>query len=303
MSGIVSVVIPTRNRARTLARVIESYCRQESVHEVIVVDDCSEDDTAAVVAQAAATLGVNLLRYSRQDQRRGAAFCKAAGASMAVSEFVLFGEDDAFLSGEYCGILLRKFQSAPEVGIASGRIIYMLPQESADAARQRFGYGLEKALPFNKWTFTLRANSYFQGDAFLPFTHALFMTRRSLLNSLGMDLFYCRGNGFREETDFQMKAFTEGLKILVTNDTHCFHFSREEVRAGGQRSSLISQFAWNNYYTYYFFKKYYNRAGKILGLPYPRAVGQALFFFHQAYLLFIRPLRRLPGMVMNLGKS
>jgi glycosyltransferase involved in cell wall biosynthesis len=44
----ISVVIPTYNRARLLPRAIESAQNAGSDLEVIVVDDCSTDDTREV---------------------------------------------------------------------------------------------------------------------------------------------------------------------------------------------------------------------------------------------------------------
>ncbi len=46
----VSVVIPTRNRADLLSRAVRSVLAQNMRSEVIVVDDCSTDDTARVLA-------------------------------------------------------------------------------------------------------------------------------------------------------------------------------------------------------------------------------------------------------------
>ena len=51
MQPKVSVVIPTYNRARTIRAAIESVLRQSySDLELIVVDDCSKDETRYVLA-------------------------------------------------------------------------------------------------------------------------------------------------------------------------------------------------------------------------------------------------------------
>lgn len=54
----VSVVIPAYNRGHTVARAVRSALEQEPnpPAEVIVVDDCSSDDTAAVARAAGATV-------------------------------------------------------------------------------------------------------------------------------------------------------------------------------------------------------------------------------------------------------
>ena len=46
----VSILIPTRNRSKLLARTLASALDQRVVDlEVVVVDDCSSDDTTAMV--------------------------------------------------------------------------------------------------------------------------------------------------------------------------------------------------------------------------------------------------------------
>lgn len=47
----ISVIIPSYNRAHTLARAIRSVMEQQPVHEIIVVDDGSSDDTQQLLSQ------------------------------------------------------------------------------------------------------------------------------------------------------------------------------------------------------------------------------------------------------------
>ena len=50
MSGTVSTIIPVYNDADTLARAIDSVlCQTHRVDEIIVMDDCSEDNPENVI--------------------------------------------------------------------------------------------------------------------------------------------------------------------------------------------------------------------------------------------------------------
>jgi glycosyltransferase involved in cell wall biosynthesis len=58
---MISMVVPTRNRAATLTKVAPSYFAQEGVNELVFVDDQGSDDTEAVVGKIAALFpGVSL---------------------------------------------------------------------------------------------------------------------------------------------------------------------------------------------------------------------------------------------------
>ena len=48
---LISVIIPTYNRANTVVNSIESVLHQHGDYEIVVVDDGSEDDTEEVLRQ------------------------------------------------------------------------------------------------------------------------------------------------------------------------------------------------------------------------------------------------------------
>lgn len=84
----VSVVITTHNRAQLLPRAIESSHRAGSDLEIIVVDDCSTDDTSEVCA------GFPNIRYIRLRSNKGLAFARNVGITESSSDFIAFLDDD-----------------------------------------------------------------------------------------------------------------------------------------------------------------------------------------------------------------
>jgi glycosyltransferase involved in cell wall biosynthesis len=85
--GLVSVVIPCFRQAHFLADAIESVLRQSYERfEVIVVNDGSPDDTAAVASRYP-------VRYVEQ-QNAGLAAARNAGLERALGEFVVFLDAD-----------------------------------------------------------------------------------------------------------------------------------------------------------------------------------------------------------------
>jgi len=88
---LVSVVIPTCNRARLLVRALQSVIAQTYPDlEIIVVDDASSDDTAEVVQR----LGDGRIRYLRHDIRRGGSAARNTGIRAAKGAYIAFLDDD-----------------------------------------------------------------------------------------------------------------------------------------------------------------------------------------------------------------
>jgi glycosyltransferase involved in cell wall biosynthesis len=87
----VSVVIPTRNRRRLLARTLASVLRQADVDlEVIVVDDASEDDTETYLR----SLRHDHLRVIRHEKATGPSVARNTGIETSTAPFVAFCDSD-----------------------------------------------------------------------------------------------------------------------------------------------------------------------------------------------------------------
>ena len=95
---LLSVVIPTWNRAGLVCEAVESALAQRPGQvEVIVVDDCSTDDTADVLARRFGD-GVQILHSPR---RRGAGAARNLGVRRATGELIAFlDSDDIWLLGK-----------------------------------------------------------------------------------------------------------------------------------------------------------------------------------------------------------
>jgi glycosyltransferase involved in cell wall biosynthesis len=89
---LVTIVIPTFNRAGMLRRSIESALAQTQACEIVVVDHGSSDDTPAV----AASFG-DRIRYLRRDVDYGVHFCWLEGVLASKGEFVHINFDDDYM--------------------------------------------------------------------------------------------------------------------------------------------------------------------------------------------------------------
>src|SRR5688500_1326709 len=110
----VSVIIPCYTHGLYLGDAIESVLRQSwSNLEVIVVDDGSEDDTAAVAARYSG------VRYIRQ-RNQGLAAARNAGAAASSGDFLIFLDADDRLAPGAIEAGMRCFTENPGSGLVYG---------------------------------------------------------------------------------------------------------------------------------------------------------------------------------------
>ncbi len=110
---LVSVIIPTRNRAHLLSEAIESVLTQTFWDfELIIVDDGSTDRTAEVVA------GYDdrrIVYYAQEKQERGAARNRGVGVSQG--KYITFLDDDDWYLPRKLDVQAGYLNMHPEVGM------------------------------------------------------------------------------------------------------------------------------------------------------------------------------------------
>lgn len=111
---LVSVIIPTFNRADLLTRAIRSVMKQ-TFHdfELIIVDDASKDDTEQVVKQ----FNDERVKYMAHEVNKGGAAARNTGIKSALGAYVAFLDDDDEYTSKKLEVLVRALQEHPEVGI------------------------------------------------------------------------------------------------------------------------------------------------------------------------------------------
>jgi len=103
----VSVIIPTYNRAKLLQEAVDSALAQTSpVHEIVIVDDGSTDDTAKVVSSM-----LPPVRYIYQ-RNSGLSAARNRGANAATGEYLAFLDSDDLWEPGKLQIQLAVLQSS-----------------------------------------------------------------------------------------------------------------------------------------------------------------------------------------------
>ncbi|MDE3072504.1 MAG: glycosyltransferase [Pseudomonadota bacterium] len=116
----VSVVVPVHGKLPYTLACLRSIARHgaQAPFEVIVVDDASDDDSAATLARID---GLTLLRNPRNLGFIGS--CNA-GAAAARGEFLCFLNNDTQVTADWLDALLRCFAERADCGIAGSRLVY-----------------------------------------------------------------------------------------------------------------------------------------------------------------------------------
>ncbi len=110
----VSVIIPTYNRAGLIGKPIHSILNQTyQDFEIIVVDDCSTDNTEQVLKE----FNDPRIRYIRHQKNSGAAIARNTGINHSTSPYIAFlDSDDEWLPEKLAKQLSLFQQCDPEVG-------------------------------------------------------------------------------------------------------------------------------------------------------------------------------------------
>jgi glycosyltransferase involved in cell wall biosynthesis len=114
----VSVIITSHNYGHYLKRAIESILAQDvQPRTILVLDDCSEDDTGEI-ARRYADRGVVYVRGEWDDISR----TRNAGALMTQSLYLLFVDADDYLPPQYIARCLECMRQGKDVAITYGDI-------------------------------------------------------------------------------------------------------------------------------------------------------------------------------------
>jgi glycosyltransferase involved in cell wall biosynthesis len=231
-SKSVTVIIPSANRLNIIREVIPSYLSQDYIDELIIVNDSINEDYSEIESLSP------LVKVVSTTGRIGAPASRNIGLKNAKNHYILFGEDDAFLSQSYISDSMQYLLVNPRDAV-SGTLVDMKPAESFHVVGDRVAQfkSYDKSTYFDRKLLFISHDFRVRSPEIVPLTHALFMFNRNEHSSLMFYEGYSRAIGFREESDLQMSIQANGGHIVLLPNIYAAHMSRLDVRVGGQRVS------------------------------------------------------------------
>lgn len=114
MGNCISIIIPNFNGSRTIGNCLESiFASNAGEREVIVVDDCSQDDSVHFIKQYPC-------RLIRLPKRSGASAARNAGASNSTGDVLFFIDADCMLTEDTLRVIRQDLSSSPPDVILGG---------------------------------------------------------------------------------------------------------------------------------------------------------------------------------------
>ncbi len=116
---LVSVVLPTYNRADRLARAIDSVLRQHYPRwELLIVDDGGEADSKTVVD----AIGDQRVHWMRIDHG-GVCAARNAALDVANGDLIAYLDDDNVMDPEWLSAVVWAFDTYPEIDVLYGAFV------------------------------------------------------------------------------------------------------------------------------------------------------------------------------------
>lgn len=170
-----SLIISTRNRAESLQRTLQAIeqIQTQADWELVVVDNGSTDDTAAVLDSFKNSSRLNVLVV--QEPTPGLANARNAGVRAASGEVLVFTDDDCLPTINFIDATKLVFDEDARIGFSGGRILLHDPsdqpitiQESMTREQIEPGQFIEAGL-IQGANFAFRRSALLQIGGFDPF--------------------------------------------------------------------------------------------------------------------------------------
>lgn len=266
----ISIVIPTYNRVSLLMLCLPTYISQNCA-EIIIVDDASSPPVIDLLYEKKifSLVGDGNIRVVRNDRRCQQPRSRMIGVEHSSQPYVFFGEDDAYLSDNHITTLWNYLQAGIADIVAGPWLTTQVIQDMTSAAqRAPVAFSLNDVIDMKDFRiFTHRIPAK---PIRVPFLHTLALMSKKVVEQIRFDPCF-RGNAFREETDFYLRALAAGWRLALVPSPPAFHYKGILNIGGGQQGAGgVLSLLWYEYWVVrnniYFLRKHRDLLYHLFGL-------------------------------------
>ena len=164
---LISFVIPSFNSSGTIKRCLDSIYGlsiDNSIFEVIVVDDCSTDSTVALLKEYACSHRNLVLLRQPENHRQGAARNK--GTSVAKGKYIIFVDsDDETAKGVVAAVQKAEDEGLDMIAMRCSKSVHGIEKEQMSLPFKKgdlfSGYEMQTNFPFwgtAPWSYIIRSH-------------------------------------------------------------------------------------------------------------------------------------------------
>ena len=122
---MISVIIPSFNRATMLVRCIKALlASNDADFEIVAIDDCSSEDVRGVLSESK-VLDDPRVRLLRNETNLQLGRSRARGADAAKGDLLLFLDDDNLVEPDMLALMAKEFATNPRLGLLAPMAIHV----------------------------------------------------------------------------------------------------------------------------------------------------------------------------------
>lgn len=215
----VSIIIPTWNQCDLLVTCIASLQNQTyTSFEIVVVDDCGTDDTAAVLAR-----DFPEVRVVRRETNGGFAKAVNAGLAQAIGALLFILNNDMVLEPDCLALLMDAAEDDTAAMVGPLIMAHDDHGEIYSAGDRIRANGRPESIGFRE-----RIDAFDFSEPVFGITAGALLCKREVFDSIG--LFDERFTAYFEDADLNFRARLAGFNCVLVREAIIYHHGAASIQ-------------------------------------------------------------------------